>query len=104
MALSSKPLAVHNHRETGSYGILYFLTTDLCSNELAAPVSINARTMLCELFLVVKHNLAKNKDSPRLLKLTSIFLFFCLILSFKKETVVSMYLSNGEFSSGNITL
>ena len=102
MALSSKPLAVHNRRETGSYGILYFLTTDLCSNELAAPVS--TRTMLCELFLVVKHNLAKNKDSPRLLKLTSIFLFFCLILSFKKETVVSMYLSSGEFSSGNITL
>ena len=103
MALSSKLFAVHKRRETGSYGILYFLTMDSCSNELAAPVSINARTMLCELFLFVKHNLAKNKDSPKLLKLTSAFLFFCLILSLKKETVVSMYLSNGEFSGGNIT-
>ena len=71
-----KTVAVHKRRETGSYCILYFLTMDSCSNELAAPVSINARTTSCELFLFVKHNLAKNKDSPKLLKLTSTFFIF----------------------------
>ena len=100
IALSSNPLAVHNRRETGSYGILYFRTIDSCSNEFAAPVSIKARTALCAFSLFVKHIFAKNKDSPKLLKFTSTFLFLSLIFSFKNETVVSIYLSKGEFSGG----